>query len=151
MLNKYNPDHYPYISSESDYLRSLVCDPKNQNETWVTVQKENLESCTQIECLDALSRSPYAISLSFLKDRSLIGKKDANGICQSAILNIDHDLVGEFYKILAEKTLKESIENEEKEDYQSESLLDAFSDGIQTFREIVETIADDPNLAEDQN
>lgn len=64
---------------------------------------------------------------------------------------MDHDLVAEFYKILAEKTLKESLENQDKEDYQSESLIDAFSDGIQTFREIVETIADDPNLAEDQN
>jgi hypothetical protein len=49
--------------------------------------------------LDSFSKSPYALSLSFLKDKALIGSPDEFGQTKFQ-LNIDEDGVKKFYEKL---------------------------------------------------
>ncbi len=46
-------------------------------------------------------RSPYAFSISFLKDPTLLGKKDEFGILKYK-LNLDEELVEKFYSTIKE-------------------------------------------------
>jgi hypothetical protein len=64
-----------------------------------TVQQHNLESVRDYEFLVEYVHSPYAFSLSFLKDPSLIGKQDEFGILKYK-LNLDEELVEKFYETI---------------------------------------------------
>ena len=55
-----------------------------------SVQLANIDSVKEISFLSHLSSSPYALSVSFLKDISLVGKQDEYG---RANLNLDEKLV----------------------------------------------------------
>ena len=53
---------------------TVVCDPKGMKNTGHSVQKENLESVRDLGFLLEFVQSPYAFSLSFLKDPALVGR-----------------------------------------------------------------------------
>jgi hypothetical protein len=50
-------------------------------------------------------QSPYAFSLSFLKDPNLVGKQDDLGINKYNI-NLDEELVEKFFEIIKDQELK---------------------------------------------
>ena len=61
-----------------------------------TLQSNNLEQIKNLEFLVDFVQSPYALSLSFLKDPSIIGKNDDFGQLKYN-LNLDESLVAQFY------------------------------------------------------
>lgn len=61
--------------------------------------------------LDSYSKSPYAVSLSFLKDPILIGKDDEFGQLKFK-LNIDEESLLKFYERLNQNSIHESHEDE---------------------------------------
>lgn len=50
-------------------------------------------------------QSPYAFSLSFLKDPAIVGKPDDLGI-NKYNLNLDEELVEKFFEIIKDQELK---------------------------------------------
>ncbi len=54
-----------------------------------TIQSHNLEKVKDIGFFSIFAQSPYALSLSFLKDATMIGKPD-----EKYNLNLDEQLVG---------------------------------------------------------
>jgi hypothetical protein len=63
--------------------------------------------------LKELSHSPYALSVSFLKDPSILGKDDDMGKLKYA-LNLDEQLLKDFYENLHLNHIEESY-NEDRE------------------------------------
>ena len=60
-------------------IRQVICDPSLQENTWTTIQASNIEECLSSAFLVAIAKSPYALSLSFLKDQKLVGRQDDLG------------------------------------------------------------------------
>lgn len=57
----------------------ICCDTDYMKNTYKTLQKENFEQFTDYHFLVEFVGSPYAFSLSFLKDPTIIGKNDEFG------------------------------------------------------------------------
>ena len=64
--------------------------------------REDLERIKNIPSFQDLCFSPYAYSMSFMKDLQLIGKEDSGDISDKYNLNLDEELVGEYYRIIRE-------------------------------------------------
>lgn len=64
--------------------------------------RENLEHIKNIQSFQDLCLSPYALSMSFMKNTQLIGKEDTGDISDKYNLNLDEELVDEYYKIITE-------------------------------------------------
>ena len=67
------------MESQKYKLYEILCDQKQMNQVYSTLQSHNLDSASDFNFLAHLCSSPYSLSLSFLDDISLIGKKDDLG------------------------------------------------------------------------
>jgi hypothetical protein len=68
--------------------------------------------------LNLFIQSPYALSISFMKDPSLLGKNDELGVSKFK-LNLDEELVQKFY----ERLMQVSIHESHMEDRNPDELL----------------------------
>lgn len=80
-----------------------------------SIQAENIEKVRDPSYLVEFVHSPYAFSLSFLKDPSLVSKKDEFGISKYK-LNLDEELVEKFYQIIKEQEAKNRDLHKDDED-----------------------------------
>ena len=71
------------------------------NDITHSMQSHNIESVRDENYLQEFIKSPYGLSLSFLKDPSIIGKEDEFGQLKYN-LNLDEALVDRFYQIIRE-------------------------------------------------
>jgi len=85
-------------------LTDVVCHVDFMGDITRTVQVDNLEELSgKADFIAAFTKSPYALSLSFLKDRSIIGKNDDFGQLKYN-LNLDEEAVMTFYSKICHNT-----------------------------------------------
>ena len=72
----------------------VCCHIKYMETICPTIQAANVEAIRDIGLFSLFAQSPYALSLSFLEDRSLIGNNDAEAKYN---LNLDEEAVATFY------------------------------------------------------
>lgn len=115
----------------------ICCDTDFMKNTYSTVQKHNLHEIKDFSFLVEFVQSPYSLSLSFLKDPSIIGKQDDFGQLKYK-LNLDEELVEKFYSMIKEIEIstRANEENEDKADMTS--IADMFSQNILHFKNHIE-------------
>jgi hypothetical protein len=74
-------------------------------DTSKTLQRNNAQQFIDLAVMVEFVHSPYAFSLSFLKEPQLIGKEDEFGQNKYKI-NLDEELVEEFYSRIREHDQK---------------------------------------------
>jgi hypothetical protein len=90
-----------------------------------------LEICIATSFLIPFSKSPYALSVSFLKDKTLLGKPEAK-----YDLNLDEKSVNLFYDRLDQH----SIVQKEDPDNDQLSPIDIFDDIPFVVKEMIESV-----------
>ena len=73
-------------------VSEVVCHTDFMNSISYTLQKGNVEKIVDLREMQSLAASPYALSLSFMKDPSILGKEGEFGELKYS-LNLDEDLV----------------------------------------------------------
>ena len=92
----------------------ICCHTDHMSSITHSLQGGNLDKIKDIGYFSTFVQSPYALSVSFLKDLSLLGKNDDLGQSKYS-LNLDETLVKKFYQIIREddQTLPNHSEEEE--------------------------------------
>jgi hypothetical protein len=81
----------------------VICEEWNgEKPKQESIQKGMEDKMASISFLKEYCLSPYAISTSFLKDKSLVGKEGSNG-SNKYDLNLDEDLLEQFFSLLCQK------------------------------------------------
>lgn len=105
-------------------FKNIICDPALQQNLCHSIQQYNLESCMNKEFLEKFSMSPYSLSISFMKEPSLLGKEDELGVNKFK-LNLDEELVQKFYERLMQISIHEShMEERNPDDFLPNELFD---------------------------
>lgn len=115
--------------------------------TCVSVQSNNIEQVKDYNFLIEYVRSPYALSVSFLKDPRLLGMKDEFGILKYK-LNLDEELVEKFYDIMKQK---DQVHLEEIKQANEESKDSFFLNMIHESIEHFQNQIDDSIMSETQS
>ncbi len=79
----------------------VCCDREAMKNTFTTVQAHNIGKVSDFSFLIEFVHSPYALSMSFLKDPSILGKQDDFGQLKYK-LNLDEELLEKFFEIIRE-------------------------------------------------
>ena len=87
-------------------INNIICDPRLQKNV-PSIQASNVEQSISQLFLRSYSTSPYAVSISFMKNITLLGYDDDLG--QSKFdLNLDESSLLKFYQNLHFQTIHES-------------------------------------------
>ena len=98
-----------------------------------TVQSSNLESTINYSFMVEFIASPYALSLSFLKDPSILCKEDEFGQNKYKV-NLDETKVLEFYRRMKEEDMKNEEFNNNAQHSNETRLIQLYLQSVQHLK-----------------
>jgi hypothetical protein len=128
-------------------MAEVVCHTDFMDKITRTVQVDAIEELSgKANFIAAFTKSPYSVSLSFLKDPTIIGKNDDFGQLKYN-LNLNEEAVMQFYgkvchntPLLIEIGLKEfGIQDaEDEDDIVVKAHAEMFKTAVSSFKESIE-------------
>lgn len=121
----------------------ICCNTDQMTLMCPTLQGHNLEKIVDLGFFSMIAQSPYAVSLSFLKDASLIGAADSEAKYN---LNLDEAMISKFYQIIRDDPQTTHSTEDEDEPVEIKALVAIFCQSVRAFEEHIQFYLEDDIL-----